>query len=744
MTAGPLGGLSIYELLRLEMEGQAPVLTDALLALEADSLPADQLQICMRCVHSLKGAMRMVDLSAGVNLAHAMEECLVAAQQGQIQLRRPQIDGLLLGVDLLQRITHTPDADITQWTDGESTAAVSMLDALRKAIESGDAPAPVTLAAPAETMAQPQPVDGMRREDRTLRMSAGSLNRLLGLAGESLIASRWPKPFAEALLQLKRLQIDTVRGLEDLDELLATRAPDDATHAALAKARQAATEAQRALSLRLTELDAFSMRAGDLAQRLYDEALASRMRPFGDGVAAFPRMVRDLARSLGKEVVLHVGGQATPVDRDILEKLEAPLTHLLRNAVDHGIELPAARAAAAKPAQAVIRLEAGHSAGMLVITVSDDGHGIATDPLRQEIVQRGLISAETAVLLSEAELLEFLFLPGFSMKADVSEVSGRGVGLDIVQHMVKEVRGSVRIDTRLGKGSSFRLQLPLTTSVVRAVLVDVGGEPYAFPLAQISRTLLLHGDDIEQLEGHQHFFHDGKHVGLVTAHQVLQSAAPRHSSSFPVIVLGPEARPYGVIVDRLLGECEMVVQPLDPRLGKIKDISAAALTEDGSPVLLIDVEDMMHSIDKLIAAGPLLQAHDEAISLGARKRKRVLLVDDSLTVRELERKLLLHHGYEVEVAVDGVDGWNAARVGNFDLVITDVDMPRMDGVELVTLIKQHPQLRSTPVLIVSYKDREVDRQRGLAAGADYYLTKGSFHDERLVDSVVDLIGEATE
>jgi two-component system, chemotaxis family, sensor histidine kinase and response regulator WspE len=185
-----------------------------------------------------------------------------------------------------------------------------------------------------------------------------------------------------------------------------------------------------------------------------------------------------------------------------------------------------------------------------------------------------------------------------------------------------------------------------------------------------------------------------------------------------------------------------VVHPLDPRLGKIKDISAAALIEDGSPVLIVDVEDMIRSMEKLAYADRLDKVQRDAASVGEKPRKRVLVVDDSLTVRELQRKLLDHHGYGVEIAVDGMDGWNAVRAGRFDLIVTDIDMPRMDGIELVRLIKKDPSLKSLPVMILSYKDREEDRRRGLDAGADYYLTKGSFHDDTLLQAVTDLIGEA--
>jgi two-component system sensor histidine kinase and response regulator WspE len=454
-------------------------------------------------------------------------------------------------------------------------------------------------------------------------------------------------------------------------------------------------------------------------------------------------MVRDVARALGKSVKLEIVGEATEVDRDILERLEAPLGHLLRNAIDHGIESPEERRAAGKPAEAVVRLEARHSAGMLQIVVADDGHGMDPEKLRETVIARSLTNAETAQKLSEAELLEFLFLPGFTMKDTVTDISGRGVGLDAVQSMVKEVRGTVRAASQPGKGARFQLQLPLTLSVVRTLLVEIGGEPYAFPLAYIVRTLKLPKGSIDLLEGRQHFSLNGRQIGLITTHQVLANGkAPLTGDEWPVVVVGDASSAYGLVVDRFLGERELVVQPLDRRLGKIKDIAAGGLMEDGAPVLIVDVDDLRRSVEKLISSGNLSKVQRGVVAEGARRAKRVLVVDDSLTVRELERKLLGNRGYEVEAAVDGMDGWNAARTGHFNLVVTDIDMPRMDGIELVTLIKKDANLKSLPVMIVSYKDREEDRRRGLEAGADYYLTKGSFHDETLLQAVVDLIGEA--
>jgi two-component system, chemotaxis family, sensor histidine kinase and response regulator WspE len=309
-------------------------------------------------------------------------------------------------------------------------------------------------------------------------------------------------------------------------------------------------------------------------------------------------------------------------------------------------------------------------------------------------------------------------------------VSGRGVGLDAVHDMVKQVHGIVRVTTQAGKGTRFQLQLPVTLSVVRTLLVDIAGEPYAFPLASIVRTLKLSNDKIELLEGRQHFAFEGRHVGLVTARQLFAADAPTAAGDdLPVIVMGDQHHSYGLVVDRFLGERELVVQPLDTQLGKIKDIAAGALMEDGSPVLIVDAEDMMRSMDKLASDGRLATVPRRSATGHEAKRKRVLVVDDSLTVRE------------VEVAVDGMDGWNAVRTGHFNLVVTDIDMPRMDGIELVGLITKDPNLKAVPVMIVSYKDRDEDRRRGLEAGAAYYLTKGSFHDETLLQAVVDLIGE---
>jgi two-component system sensor histidine kinase and response regulator WspE len=467
------------------------------------------------------------------------------------------------------------------------------------------------------------------------------------------------------------------------------------------------------------------------------------MRPFRDGTHGFARMVRDVARQLQKDVRMEIAGLDTPVDREILDRLEAPLGHLLRNALDHGIESPSERLAANKSAEGVIRVEARHSAGQLLVTVADDGRGISIDQLRRAVIDRNLLRPDSAARLSESELLEFLFLPGFTLKESITDISGRGVGLDVVQDMVKKVRGSVRITTRANSGTRFQLHLPLTLSVVRTLLVQIAGEPYAMPLSQITRTARVAVSSIEHLEGRPHFAFAGRATGLVDAARVIGDRDPiEGAAELSVVVIGTRDRTYGLVVERLLGECELVVHTLDPRLGKVPNVSAAAVMEDGSPVLILDVDDLVRSIEKLVIDGALSRPARDVTAANARPLRRVLVVDDSLTVRELQRKVLVNGGYEVEVATDGMDGWNAVRAGKFDLVITDIDMPRLDGIELVTLIRKDPHVKNVPVMIVSYKDRAEDRRRGLDAGADHYLAKGSFHDAALLEAVRELVGEA--
>jgi two-component system sensor histidine kinase and response regulator WspE len=818
MTNQDLSNFSMLDLFRMEVETQAATLNDNLLALETQPDPTEALSALMRAAHSIKGAARIVQVEPAVKVAHVMEDCFVAAQQGSIALSSDQIDSLLQGVDLLLRIAQVPDTDSENWLSAqqaevEIVVAViqAMLVQASKVVETDEnqrsgqgitvqqKPASIEEkssalstqhSAPEEQSPVQRPGRYLRLEetadphvpnsksshstDRGVRVSGENLNRLMGLAGESLVEANWLLPFRDSLQKLRRHQNSLSKDVEKLQVMLADLPLNQRLDSQLNATHQKANECYQLLTERLNELELFARRSANLSDRLYREVIATQMRPFADGVEGFPRMVRDLARQLGKQINFEILGKSTQIDRDILEKLEAPLTHILRNAIDHGVESPEERSRLGKPETGTIRLEARHQAGMLLITASDDGRGANLEQLRQKVVSKGMVSAKIAEQLTEAELIDFLFLPGFSTANTITEISGRGVGLDIVQSMVQQVGGVLRATSGASMGMSFYLQLPLTLSVIRTLVVEISGEAYAFPLTRIDRLLMVPQTDIFTVENCQFTRIDEQNIGLITAHQVLDLTINSEQAKlevFPVVVISDSVQPYsvatsagnnhdsdnevlaisrsprsnryGVVVDRFLGAQDLVVRPLDSRLGKVQDINAAALMEDGSIVLIVDIDDLVRSIDKLLAAKELSKIAQTSTTQ-PKQPLRILVVDDSITVREVERKLLENQGYKVEVAVNGMDAWNAIRINHYDLVITDIDMPRMNGIELVSQIKQNSSLNSLPVIIVSYKDREEDFIRGLDVGANYYLAKSSFHDDTLLEAVIDLIGKVSD
>ncbi|MBD2596510.1 hybrid sensor histidine kinase/response regulator [Nostoc spongiaeforme FACHB-130] len=731
-----LSQLSLFDLFKMEVTTQVVVLNNCLLALETNPDPKSELAALMRAAHCIKGAARIVQLEPAVTLAHVMEDCFSAAQVGKVNLTADDIDVLLQGVDMLQNI-----ATNTELQQGNQP----QIQALVKAI----ANISTTVNIPAQDIIQPPPPLEVRQpealvssQNQTVRVSTDNLSRLMGLAGETIVSSKWLESFTESFVQVRSNQIELSKLIVKLQELFSDRTLDKHIQEHLSTVHQKTSECTRLISDRHTELESFAQRSENLAHRWYRELITTRMCPFAEGWHGFPRMVRDLARQLGKRVNLEIKGQHTLVDRDILERLEACLTQILRNAVDHGIESPPERVVQGKPEAGTITIEVVHRAGMLFITIADDGRGIDLEFLRQEVVKKQLVNADMAMQLTEAELMEFLLLPGFSTTQTITEISGRGVGLDIVHNTVREVGGTVRAVSQPGTGMSFYLQLPLTLSIVRTLLVEIAEEPYAFGLTRIDQVLMLSPSEIALSENRPFFWLNHQPVELISARQVFElPLTAANPESLAVVVISDRLHHYGLVVDRFIGEYTLVVRPLDSRLGKIPNISAAALMDNGNPVLIIDVEDLVRSMTKVVASGQLSQVNQSTQQTLSKTHKRILVVDDSITVREMERKLLENHNYQVDVAVNGMDGWNALRDGNYDLVITDIDMPRMNGFELTSQIKTHPQLKNIPVIIVSYKDRQEDRIQGLEAGADYYLTKSSFHDDTLLQAVIDLIGQ---
>jgi two-component system sensor histidine kinase and response regulator WspE len=727
------------ELFRLELEERVAHLNQALLQLEQQPESREPCDEVMRSLHSVKGAAGIVVLHALVAVAHRLEDFFVAVKNGEASLHPEAFALSFRCIDLFSDVSKLPAEEIRAWLDERQQELDGLVEAINRLLPSSASTAvtsPIAIdnpypAAQESAAFQAPPVE------RVVKVEAENLNRIMALSGEMLVEAKWLQPFADSLSLLKDRQKDLQATIEALRVQLSAQGQDLEL---VEKARRKERECRETLIERLGELELYALRTTNLSYRLYREVIGSNMRPFSDAMVALPRMVRDLATSLGKQVRLEVLGKATLVDRDILRKLESPLTHILRNAVDHGIELPEERLARGKPARGTIRIEALHRGGMLAITISDDGQGVRYDAVRQRLVEEGQCSPEEAANLSEAELCVRLYQPGFSTAAAVTEVSGRGVGLDVVSAMAQEVGGTVRFASTSGQGTSLHFQLPLTLSVVRTLLVEIAGEPYAFPLARLDQIVAIEPGAIMVMEGRECFQLDGVSIGLISARQVMGFPEAKSANDvIPVVVISDHGRVYGVVVDRYLGEQDLVVRPLDPRLGKVANISAAALMGDGQPILIVDTTDLVRSIDGLLQSSSLRSPVSvQALASG----QRILIADDSPVALDLQTRLVRSRGYRVDRANNGMEALEALREGDYQLLVSDVEMPELDGIGLIRTLRQEQRFQHLPVIICSSRDSEQDRLRGMEAGADYYLVKSSFRDETLLNAIHQLIGPA--
>ncbi len=750
--------LPMLELFRGEVEQQTAVLTDGLLSLEKGRAKEAKIEPLMRAAHSIKGAARIINRNVIVDIAHVVEDFFVKAQQFHVLVTEQHVDVLLKTVDLIAKlaITYEQDDDISALEHRQCDSLKCEMESLINTLQSSEKKH--TQSSPAVRIAEiVDDIDGeilpvcyidtkkptktgKREQDRMLRISSERLDQLIALTGEHMVQAKCLRPFVDALQKQKKYQWELVSMVDVLMEELLSRRVDDRVMKKVDEIRWYAIKSRDSLAERAAELETYDVKAESLASRLHGQIIACRMRPFSDGVSTLPRIIRDVARSLGKDVSLDITGLETKVDRDVLERIEAPLSHLLNNAIDHGIENPDTREAIGKPRKGRLILSAYHQGGMLYISLSDDGKGIDFEKLKEKIVTKHLAKPDVVEQLGEQELAEFMFLPGFSTKNNVSSLSGRGVGLDIVRDVMQAMGGGITLDSVAGQGTQFKMRLPLTLSRVPSLLVEISGEPYAFPLARIDTVIQLPLGDTYQKNNQEYAVIEGIETRMVSAARILdiKDKTPVPRELFVLVVAGEELK-LGFVVDKFLVEKELVVKQLPAQLGKVQDIAAAAFMEDGSPILIINVDDIIHTTRNIIEAGESTSLKKNKTEDKSSSKKRILVVDDSITVREIERKLLLASGYDVQVAVDGLAGWNAVRKSVFDIVITDVDMPRMNGLQLTKLIKTDPALSNIPVMIVSYKDKEEDKDRALIHGADYFLGKANFHDDALRNAVNKLL-----
>jgi two-component system sensor histidine kinase and response regulator WspE len=724
------------DLFRQECEQHTRAMSEGLLALEREPDQPALLDRLMRASHSVKGAARAVGLDSAVALAHAAEDQLERARRRQILVGPDLVDALLAASDLIQRI------GVAVSSGGEPPADETLLGCAMRITQTGLASLvhPTGSEADGEgSAAAPRATRQAAEEDRVVRIRATQLSRLVALSGELVVETGRQGLLAAAQQRMRRQQAGIADLLDELQQSMAALPGGHAQRSRMDTLRKRLNDLRASNATWSDDFEQHARRKEDLSLRLYREALDSRLQPLSDGLGGFPRLVRDIARRLGKQAGLTVSGETHRIDRDILERIEAPLNHLLRNALDHGLEAPAVRRERGKPEQGRVSIDARVVSGLLEISVTDDGAGIDIDKVRARVVEKGLETADAARSLPQERLLDHLFVSGFSTADQVTEISGRGVGLAVVRSVMRDVGGSVSLHTMAGEGVRFELRMPISRSVLRAVVVSIAGEPHAFALTRVDRLVRLTPAEVLSAGNRRYFVVDGRTVSLVRACELLELGSGDPSDrQLDVVVVSDFGHSVGFIVDAVLSEQDMVLQPLDPRLGRVPDLSAAAVLPDGRPVLVLDAEDMVRSV--LRAQGTQTSAHDAHPPASSARRLRVLVADDTATIREMERDLLARAGYEVMTAADGMEAWQLLQGTDVDLVMTDVDMPRLDGIGLIRSIRQDARLKALPVIVVSYRASASDRQQGLDAGATVYMTKADYEDSHLLDTVARLVG----
>ncbi|HOM80640.1 MAG TPA: hybrid sensor histidine kinase/response regulator [Armatimonadota bacterium] len=735
---------------KTEIRERLQALNEGLLRLESEPGETALIDELFRHAHSIKGSAQMVGLDLVSRVAHGLEDALGAVRSGKLSVSPPLLDVSFQTLDLLERLLEDPpDQAALSQAEGlaEHLAAigaggpVSRYDAaaLMTADAGGeegvpDGPATPALPAEGETewpeareQAAPErpaataaPAAAGRMAD-VMRVPIERVDHLLQLVGELASLEQQGRALAEAL-NAHQAQLRRFRGSAGSPEAGLTGEQLEKLEQACARASRLVRTARRLVTAQAI-----------LGREIRDAAMDLRLLPVATLFERFPRPVRDLARAAGKEVRLVIEGEETRLDKRILDELYDPILHLLRNAVDHGIEPPAERVEAGKPEQGTILLRAMPRGRTVCIEVSDDGRGISIEKVRQAACDRALITPGEAAGLTEDQVLQLLFRPGFSTATQVTSVSGRGVGLDVVYSNVHDLKGVVRLENRPGEGATFSLEIPLTLATTRVLLLECGGVAYALPGALVQGVMEVDAAAARAACGQQVISWKGRTVPLWPLDAVLgRSQRPPAGNRLAVLVTNAGST-VGLMVDRLLDEEEVVLKPVGALLESARLVTAGAVLGDGRIALLLDVDAVVKAASH-VRAGATGTTESESA-----RRYSILLADDALTTREVERAILEAAGYEVTAVADGQAAWEQLARRSFDLVVTDVEMPRMDGIALTQQITSDPRTARIPVIIISSLAKEEDRRRGLEAGAAAYIVKSAFDQENLLDLIERLI-----
>ncbi len=749
---------------RIEADEHLKAMAAGLLELEqapARERWAQIVEQVFREAHSLKGAARAVNLTQVESVCQSLESVFAVWKGAQgATVARPLFDLLHEALDVLSALL-APDATATPAV----ATLIGRLDrAAQGAVPARAEPPPV---APAEAAPTPPvepatiaggrtpPVPGLVSD--TVRVATAKLDAVMRQS-EELLAPRL------AAGQRVRELRETGAVLAAWKKVRARIRPAlRAVERSLARPGNGAAAERQNLTQVLEYLDAEGVyaktledRVGRLAQSaehdrraltgmvegLLDDVREMHMLPFASLLEAFPRFVRELARDRGKDVGLVLQGGEIGIDRRILEAMKDPLMHMIRNCIDHGIEKPAARAEKRKPPQGTIGIAiAQQDSGKVEIRVTDDGGGIDVGKVKASARKLGLVAVAEADKPDERETLALIFQSGVSTSPIITDVSGRGLGLAIVREKVERLGGTIALETKADAGTTFRIVLPMSMATFRGVLVRAGEASFVVPALNVERVVRVADADVRTVENRETIPLDGQAVALVRLRDVLELAHAATVAAAPAnvqaIVLGLDPARVAFRVDEILGEQEVLVKRLGPQLARVRNVAGACVLGTGQVVAVLNVPDLMKSAIRLGSA-PRVAAAVAAPPVEA-ERRSVLVVEDSITSRSLLKNILEAAGYRVVTAVDGIDAYTALKTGTFDIVVSDVDMPRMNGFDLTAKVRADKRLTEMPIVLVTALESREHRERGIDVGANAYIVKSSFDQSNLLAVVQSLI-----
>ncbi len=699
-------------------------LNEGLIQLEKAPQQSEHSKHILRSVHTLKGSANILHLDHISHLTHNIEDVLIALQDGNITLTPAVIELLFGSVDMLSACVHA-----VQRGEAESLDIAPICQALLQAAQGQEFRArPAALPARDESQPPDAHIVDAAKGGETIRVAVEKLDHAVRLVGEIAISHKKSEYRLGALKDVQRKARTLTRSLQHLN---GTHQP--AFEAILEQSLFLLKEIEQLFRL---QRDDFAVREMAIAE-LYDDVLNMRMLPLADIFERFPRAVRDMAKDAGKLIDIGIFGEETTLDKKIIERLDAPLNHLLRNCIDHGIESPEERSKQGKSLTGLITISASHHSGHIRIEIADDGQGIRCEKLKERAIQRGMLTEEAAQRLNEAELINLAFWPRLSASDLITDMSGRGMGMDIVKSAIEALKGTVTLASTPQKGTSCVLMIPVSLTSLRSLIITTRNSVFAIPMDAIEETLHVLAKDCLHVTGHLAIRHRNQLIYLVELGSVLQcrpSAAALPEQYF-VLIARAQGKRVGLIVDAIMDEQDVVVKQLPPHIrNATKMIAGAAISSYNSVLLLLHIPEVLARIARMTFETPSISAQPPA-----QTAPRVLVVEDSTNTAEIEKHILEISGYLVDVANDGVDALEHLEQTTYAAIITDIEMPRMDGFTFTQRLRQLPQYANVPVIIVTSLARESDLKRGLQVGANAYITKGNFEQHRLLETIKSLV-----